>query len=599
MDAITRGGVSKRVEQLRRHLTEIRDGAALLAGSGIDAGEAQSIADLRARADAALDNIGQLAAAVAEGGTAGARRLARQLRDHVGMEIADGRLVEDLEAAVAEAEAELAGRAGPAGKPHKAFVRVGRKVVRTIVKAASGASGLSDLLQEWKPESDRKEVVMAEQSEVEDAIREVGLEVGRQLSFLGTNVAAAAAPGGTPSAGSYPNVSAQLMASLDGLTLPHHGVQFATAGTMDAARGDLIEGLLDAFHGEMRDGNLIFVPGPSRERRAVAEASSQIQLGAARVRGRMVRAEADNILDILDRLPDMTRFLTRQGVPSAREARTTVADRFVDLDEVMLDPMGVNVPRATFALRRIAKAILDFFDYANLERELYDELVRCGGDRYVARSIPRPPKDVDETGLRRPVVQSEELRREIAEVAESFVRLADRVLSPTSDTLGVTASRLEQSLTVVHGSALGLRDIMVRSGSSLPEQDVQLFAAGIRIEVESRGAAPRLRGAAMILSTGQVLDWILEVSEPYVAAGSRSAYLEQEDFAILADELDDQIAAIDRLHRECSRLGFAFRIPGPMRQLGELRFHIEAAARLARDLTDSARRPAEREGARP
>ena len=56
------------------------------------------------------------------------------------------------------------------------------------------------------------------------------------------------------------------MASLDGLGLPHHGVQFNTLANDEESRGDLIEGLLDNFHEAERDGNPIFVPGRSEGR---------------------------------------------------------------------------------------------------------------------------------------------------------------------------------------------------------------------------------------------------------------------------------------------------------------------------------------------
>jgi hypothetical protein len=77
-----------------------------------------------------------------------------------------------------------------------------------------------------------------------------------------------------------------------------------------------------------------------------------------------------------------------------------------------------------------------------------------------------------------------------------------------------------------------------------------------------------------------------------VGAANRSAFLEATDFVILAEELDSQDAAIGRLIAECHRLGFAYRLPGPLRQLEELKYHIKVAAALARDLTAGAFRPA-------
>ena len=511
------------------------------------------------------------------------------LRDHIVGEIAGAALVDDIVAATDEAEAELTQKVGMHRNPYKSFVEIGRRLVETIHVTAAEAERLVKHVGAASPRTVGKETVMAENADRGDLVAELQ-GIGRQLSFLSAG-GAAQVPGASGGAGRNRTVSDQLMATLDALGLPHHGVQFAMPSAMDDARGDLIEGLYDAFREEPRDGNPVFVPGTTEGRRQSLSAPSQILAGAAKVAARLVRAEADNILDILDRLPDLTRFRTRRGVPSAAESRRIVADRFDDLDEVMSDPMGVNLPRAAFTLQRIVKALFDFFDYANLERELLAEMKKLGTKGPVWRLVPRPVPDDDEVGQRRSVVQSEEIRREVAELAASLARLVLRVYAPLSDSLGTTASRLEQTLTVVHGSALSLRDILVRSGSSLSEQDVHLFASGLSIEVEDRWRQDRDTGkgkgggGTLLLSAGQLLDWVLEVAEPYVAASHRAAVLEREDFLILEGELDAQSAAVDKLLRECHRLSFAYRLPGPMRQLEELSFHIKTAAKLAGQLT--------------
>ncbi|MGB5558915.1 MAG: hypothetical protein WBN04_13000 [Paracoccaceae bacterium] len=591
------------LELMVSHLVDIRNGARTLAESQVDAGEAQSIADLRTAADVALDNMGDLRLAISLGDADKARDIVRTLRDHVQTGIAAEALVEDLRAAVQEAENDLTKRVGMHRNRFKSFIEVGNALLVTIGTADAQSDAVHQLLENWTPQPIQEEPAMADQDNATDILAELQ-GIGRQISFLGT---ATSVPGQTVTgAGRYPSVSEQMMATLDALGLPHQGVQFATGDATDTARSDLIEGLLDNFRAETRDGNPVFVPGRSDERRRGGKSpQSPIQSGAARVAARLARAEADNILDILDRLPDMTRFRIRQGVPSAIESRRIVADRFDDLDEVMADIIGVNLPRARFTLRRIAKALLDFFDYANLERELVDELGKLGGGVFVGSRLPQPLSDDDEVGQRRPVVQSEELRSEIKELAASFMRLVERVLSPLLDTLGTTAARLEQSLTVAYGSALSLRDILVRSGSSLPEQDVQFFTTGITVEIEEH--ATRRRGGQsashlhftrrpIILSTRQVLDWITEVSEPYVGSGNRAGTMEREDFEILADELESQVKALDLVTAESRRLGFAYRLPGPMRQLEELRFHINAAALLANELIDDSAHPHESTG---
>ena len=185
------------------------------------------------------------------------------------------------------------------------------------------------------------------------------------------------------------------------------------------------------------------------------------------------------------------------------------------------------------------------------------------------------------------MAQSEELRHEIAEIAESFMRLAQRVHTPLSASLGTAAARLEQSLTAASASSYALRDILVRTGSSLPEQEVQFFSTGLEVDIpKSAPGSAQDHGSdhRIVLSLGQLLDWIIDVAEPYVATTNRSERLEQSDFVILADELDRQVMAIRAIASEGNRLGFAFRLPGPMRQIEELGFHIKASARLAREL---------------
>lgn len=585
--------IASDLSKLVGYLDNIQTRAKALQDSRLEAGEAQSIADARDGARAARENIGSLRAAIDAGEASKTLTQAEALQDHIRQAVARKAIKDDLNAVMAEVKEDLEGRVGMHRNPYKSFIEDGQKLLDAIGAACGLAEDIFQAAGRWVAQRDRKEAGMAQQNDEDGIVAELQ-GIGRQLSFLATGSGVIARTG-TEGSGAHRSVSQQLMSSLDARGLPHSGVQFSTAAGTSGARSDLIEGLLDTYRATERDGNVIYVPGRTEEGRwrDTGTGTSRLLSGAARVAARLVRAEADNILDILDRLPKMVRFRTRRGVPFADEARDIVADRFEELDEIMADPIGVNLPRAWFTLRRAVKALLDFFDYANLERELVEQFGKRDDLGPLQLDLPRPVPDDDEVGLRRSVVQSEELRREIAEIASGFARLAVRVVTPIAHSLGTTAARLEQTLTVARDSARELSDILVRSGSSLPEQDVHFFIAGIKIEIDAlfeqaRQSQGGKRGLPRLaLSLGQILDWIVEVADPYVAASNLSSTLEQADLDILADELDRQKQALDAVLRQSTRLGFAYRLPGPSRQLEELAFHIKTAAQLAHALAQA------------
>lgn len=602
---MAKGKSTKRIAsdltRLVGHLDDIQAFAKALQESRLDAGEAQSITDAKDGARAARDNIGTLQAAIEAGRASETRAQAEALQAHIRQAVARQAITDDLSAVVDEVIEDLSSRVGMHRNPYKSFIEDGNKLLGAISAAAGLAEDIFQAAVRRAAQTDRKEADMAQHDEEAGIVAELQ-GIGRQLSFLATGSGVIARAGVTGS-GAHRSVSQQLMVSLDARGLPHSGVQFATGAETSGARSDLIEGLLDTYRATERDGNVIYVPGRTEDGRLydIDKGTSLLLSGAARVAARLVRAEADNILDILDRLPKMVRFRIRPGVPSASDARGIVADRFAELDEVMADPIGVNLPRAWFTLRRAVKALLDFFDYANLERELVEQFGKFDDLRHLQIDLPQPVPDDDEVGLRRSVVQSEEIRREIAEVAAGFARLAIRVVTPIAHSLGTTAARLEQSLTVARDSARELSDILVRSGSSLPEQDVHFFMSGIKIEIDAIFEQARTSSSGtkamprLALSLGQILDWIVEVADPYTAASNLSSTLEQGDLDILADELNRQKQALDAVTRQSARLGFAYRLPGPSRQLEELAFHIKTAAQLAHALAQADQVPSDTE----
>ena len=562
---------------VREALRRIADLSESLAASGVDACEAQSIADVRSGAQVALEQMEPLEAEFASAVASGAAEIAceqvMELCGHISTEIVRDAVREDLDAVLLDLQQLLATKVGRHRNQVKALISNAQSLIDETASLGDRAETLLKRVQDWANTQLTTEQRMSQQessSGVEHALR----AIGRQLSFLGTRGAGSTGYDAAQPA-KYRSVSEQMTATLDALGLPHSGVQFAGGASAGESTTDLINGLMNGFQPVERDGRVLFEPGnPETLSRAVPSAESQILGGASRVAARLVRAEADNVLDILDRLPNLSRFTERRGVTTAREMRDAVAARFKDLDLVLADPLGINLPRAEFTLRRAGKALADFFDYSNLERSLASALRSQRCVRFFPASLVR---DNDETSERQTAVQTEELRREIEELALSFDRIVGHLRTPLSSTLGNTAARLEQLLTAADRSAQDLRNILIRTGTSLPEQDLKFF----RTELLTRLDRP---GGPVDISIGQLLDWILEVAAPYVGAPYRSATLEAEDFEILADELEAQAEALDALVAQAGQLDFAIRLPGPMRQLEEMHYQIRSAAGSARTL---------------
>lgn len=576
-----------KLELLTQKLKETKGRTDSLGASKIEAGQAQSIEDISHGVGVALTNLSGLVAAVESGSIEDCVERGTELYEHTERHIVRQAITDDLQACLKEAEDEAASRTTKQRKPYKPFIETGRVMLAELQELAELTRGIRDRIDTHAARSQKKATTMAHDDEI-NGVEEALHSIGRQLSFLGTSQSGRSMPG-TEGTGRFRSTADQLMASLDALGLPHHGIQFARGKAVDGARDDLIEGLLDIYHPVERDGIIVFEPGRTDGRDTPKLPADALLGGASKVAARLVRAEADNILDVLDRLPDKTRFRPRRGTTSPKQLRDTVAQRFENLDEVMADPLGVNLPRAAFTVRRVGKAILDFFDYANLEHELHAQMRERQLSYVFFGSFDEPaPGDEDEIGTRRSAVESEEIRREIAELADSLLRLNERIRAPVSNTLGRSAARLEQSLSAAHRSALDLSDILVRSGSSLPEQDLQFFMTDLRAEIAQPNAVSKEDDSTVELSTGQLLDWIIDAAQPYVGANLHAGVLEPRDFAILVDELNGQNRALDALSRSAKRLDFSIRLPGPMRQLEELHYHVAEAAIHAGKLTADA-----------
>ncbi len=567
------------LDRLETQLQATADRLETMAGLGVEAGQARSLELLSSGVDVALQNFAPLPKAVAGDDRDRALKLARDLMAHVSKDIARPQILNDLDDVIAEASEEEQNRVGRHRNPVKAFIADAKALEGDIALITATATRAANDIIAWARPAPKEETDMAHDGENLKAIETAIQQVGRQLSFLSTRSGRSGADQASPGSGAFKNVTAQMAATLDSLGMPHRGVQFASADNQDMARDTLIESLMAEFTETKRNGNTVFALGEGK-RRMTSPEDGRLLAGAAKSAARRVRAEADNILDILDRLPDMARFQTGRDVVHVDDARMEVENRFVDLDEVMADPYGINIARAFFAIRRIVKGLLDYFDYANLEPEFTAAMLELQLDDLIPEGL-LPATDIDEVSQRRSPTLSEELKFEIGELVQAFGEMVGDILAPLTNTRGNAAARLELALTSAWGSARDMRDILVRTGTNLAEQDLIAFTTQVRAQV-TRPTGREVRSvsvsAAFDLSIGQVMDWILEVTEPFTGASFRANVREQGSLAILAGELQAQAAALDGLIASAGEFGFAISLPGPMRQLEELKFLIETAA---------------------
>lgn len=581
------------LDTLGTRLGEASKSVAAMTGSGVEAGQAQSLEDLGHGLKTALDNLHPLATACLQGDRLKALSLAEDLDEHVAKEIARPQILEDLKGVVREAQDELTGKVGKHRTPVKQFIETGRALPAKITDINTAAADAVAAIRTWAATDSQKETDMADDKTlkgIETAIQ--GL--GKQVSFLTARQSPSA--GGTSAAGQFRSVTAQMAATLDALGLPHLGVQFATPGTTDAARDTLVENLLNEFQETERNGNKVYVLGEG-PRRAVSAEDSRLLAGAAKSAARRVRAEADNILDILDRLPDLNRFRTTTGALSPKDARNEVAERFRDLDVVMANPYGINAPRTHYILRRVLKGLTDFFDYANLEPEFQAALYELDLPDQVADDL-LPSGDPDELAKRRSPSTSEELMFEIREVCQAYGEILKDVSAPAASKLGTAAARLEMYLTTAYTSARDFRDVAVRFGTSLPEQDLLSFNTQARAAVTPRTGAQRGRRKAATkapveLTVDQLMDWILDVAKPFTGADFRANMRERRSLEILAGELECQSAALKSLIESGDELGFSISLYAPLRQLEELCYYIDRAHEQAAVLAGTTLAPAQ------
>ena len=388
-----------------------------------------------------------------------------------------------------------------------------------------------------------------------EAVRDVGITLAAMIG--------GGAPSG-PSRGGrrYEAVADQMAATLDTLGLPHDGVQLAGGDADALARARLIDGLTRNFSSRERDGSRIYyraaTPLASRE----AASPTDLLRGSALINANMMRAEADAVLGIIDRLPSMARFqLAQPFLGGAFGAKSDIHDEMNAIVVTVSDPIGLNRPRAAFQFFRLVLAIFDYLDQAEVmpraDRRGFADLTG------VSQIIDWLARFRDEQlCVDSSVVRDEEIRSEIANLIELVAAIGRRLIADRPDEgRGQAAARLEECLTAARVSVDALELSLERSGTDLFEQDIQYD--------ESDDVSTRL-------SIGQFIRWVRATSEPFARAENRAATLREAQVALLGGELRT-LAKVAGLFSG-SLATFGLRRSAPRMQFDELETYLETAA---------------------
>lgn len=428
--------------------------------------------------------------------------------------------------------------------------------------------------------SDIKEKTMSDSikiDELTDAVNAIGL----QLSLTQTTQDS----GGSAAAGSYRDVGKQLGATLDHLGMPRRGVEFAIDSQSKASAREIADRLMDNFSSFESDGQTQYrLERTTRTPRGSARSLSLLA-GAASIEARVVETEARHLMAALEEMPQVLRFQTEPGVPTAQAYLGQIDQQLAELVELMEDPFGVNKIQAELLMRRIGMSILSFLDLSELQpsagdNDYWQKLFALIGE-------PEPLDD-DELAIKRTVVSNSRHRAALSRLARVYNGLFCRIAAFARDDAGTYAARLEMTLQVIHASAEDLRAALARSGTSMAEQNVALFATRpINIPKMVNVSTGRFRDGGM-LSITQLIDWVATLSQPYADADYQVATLGEVEIMILATELQEQLHALKALASQTKSFGFTFKVSAVSAQLNELASQLEAASEWAHALYESA-----------
>lgn len=371
-------------------------------------------------------------------------------------------------------------------------------------------------------------------------------------------------------AGSYEAVAGQMAATLDAFGLPHDGVQLGYDDNADYARDRLIEGLRRNFASKNRDGFTVYYRVDDPTPANAPASSSQLLRGGALVNAELFGAEVTAFLATLDRLVPRTRFASAIGVFDPAAARRQIKDELQRLTTTIREPLGVNEAQANFQLRRV---ITDTIEYLELSEILNEDLF---GKASTIEDMKELIRAVENGELIAPtsVVRSEELLQDTMELFKLLVAMQERINAVAKGgQKGTQAAQLEQALTAALTSAATFDNLLVRSGTSALEQDLQFVTVSVTYQ-----------HATFRVSLRQFLGWVQSTAEPFRRADNRAAGMLAEDLQILEDELEALVATADKFLGRGEMLRFSVRLPAPMRQLQELKYLLTQAADAAEAL---------------
>lgn len=388
-----------------------------------------------------------------------------------------------------------------------------------------------------------------------EAVRDVGITIAAMIG------------GGSPSGPSraarrYEAVADQMTATLDTLGLPHDGVQLSSSDAGATARARLIDGLTRNFASKERDGFKVYSRTATPLAGRDPGSPHELLRGSALVNANLLRAEADAILGIFDRLPSMVRFqLVQPYVGGAFEAHAAIRRELDAIVDSARDSMGINRLRVGFQFSRLVLAMLDYLDQAEIfprASGFFKRDTRGIRELVAWLSTFRDKEVCVETSL----VRDEEVRAELSNLFDMLIAIGSRLMAERPDEgRGQAAARVEECLTSALAAADALELTLERSGTDLYEQDVQFAAA----------AEPPVR-----ISIGQFIRWVRATAEPFARAENRAASLRQAQVGLLHGELCELAEIAGALGGELATYGL--RRSTPRQQLGELESYLKTAA---------------------
>ncbi|WP_104667331.1 hypothetical protein [Ensifer adhaerens] len=370
--------------------------------------------------------------------------------------------------------------------------------------------------------------------------------------------------------GRFETVSDQMMATLDVMGLPHEGVQFGSEGKLELTRSRLIDGLMRNFAWKERDGFRVYYrTDAAPELRSTAD-PSQLLRGEALVNSEILRTDANALNATIARLPAMNRFETVRGLFDPASMRRRIKDELDALVETARDPLGINRARAKYQFRRVIRTILEYLELGEIHTVA--NWRRCFTSDDV-RELIRELVQVIENDLAAPVsaVREEEVAAELRAVFGLLCSIGRRIVSVQEGAQrGVNSARLELALTATLSAAVALEDQLERTGTDPIEQDLVL--------VPAQEGSPETFGG---LSLGQFLGWVRAVAEPFSRPENKAANLHAGDLKILRCELRSLRQAAEQFVSGAGSLSFSVRLPGPIRQLVELKYLLDKALNAA------------------